>query len=764
MHPELKSILETILCGSRRRVHLIGVGGSGMSGLARILLQHGHEVSGSDLKAGAEIEKLKNEGLIFFQGHSGDNVGGAALVVHSSAITSDNAERAAAAQQKIPQAKRAEALAVLAAQKKAVVVAGMHGKTTTSSMLAYVLREAGWEPAHYVGAEVPILGTNAAWAKGEYFVVEGDESDGTIAEFHPEASILLNIEEEHLDYYRDIDEIMRTFAQLIEQTSGQLVYCADDKNALLLCSHRAGAAGYGLGEGAAYQARHVQLENFSSRFQVARRGELLGEVQLNVPGLQNVSNAAGVIAMALELGVPWEKIVAAIPGFRGANRRFEVKFKNDDFMVVDDYAHHPTEIKATLAAARNSGWKRVIALFQPHRYSRTAMLREEFAGAFADADAVFLTEIYAASEAPIEGISGATIAEAVKTSGHSSVHYEPKLDRLHHLVSRAIEAGDLVLTLGAGNIHEVARRLAVELKHFEELKKLLGAEAVLVRQEPMSKHTTLRIGGPAQFWCEPSSEEELARILRYAQEHGLPVTWIGRGSNLLVRDGGIAGLCIHLGHAAFNGIEIQGDRLQAGAGVRLKAIVAEAKKHGLGGLEFMEGIPGNLGGAIRMNAGAMQGWTMEAVEEVRSIDLEGNIHIRPREEIEVHYRRVPAYEKELVLSARLKASPVPAEEISTRLKEFSSKRWTSQPAAPSAGCIFKNPGPCPAGMLIDQLGLKNTAVGKARVSDVHGNFIVNDGGATAEEVLELIERVKARAKAERGIELETEVIVLGENL
>jgi UDP-N-acetylmuramate--alanine ligase len=274
----------------------------------------------------------------------------------------------------------------------------------------------------------------------------------------------------------------------------------------------------------------------------------------------------------------------------------------------------------------------------------------------------------------------------------------------------------------------------------------------------------LRIGGPAQFWCEPSSEEELARILRYAQEHGLPVTWIGRGSNLLVRDGGIAGLCIHLGHAAFNGIEIQGDRLQAGAGVRLKAIVAEAKKHGLGGLEFMEGIPGNLGGAIRMNAGAMQGWTMEAVEEVRSIDLEGNIHIRPREEIEVHYRRVPAYEKELVLSARLKASPVPAEEISTRLKEFSSKRWTSQPAAPSAGCIFKNPGPCPAGMLIDQLGLKNTAVGKARVSDVHGNFIVNDGGATAEEVLELIERVKARAKAERGIELETEVIVLGENL
>ncbi|MEZ0300109.1 MAG: UDP-N-acetylmuramate--L-alanine ligase, partial [Candidatus Methylacidiphilales bacterium] len=394
-------------------IHLVGVGGSGMSGIARLLMQHGHYVSGSDLSGSAEVERLAAEGVKTFRGHDASHVGEACLVVYSSAITPQNPERQEAERRGIICVRRAECLAILSEQKEALVVAGMHGKTTTSSMLAHVLRRADWRCSHYVGAEVPILGANAAWDEGHHFVIEGDESDGTVALYHPARSILLNVEEEHLDYFGNLEKILQTFAQLIEQTRGPVYYCADDKNALLLCSHRANTVGYGFSEHANYRVINLNLDSFSSSFAVLKDGVQLGEITLNIPGAQNVSNATGVIAMANDLGVPWESIVAALGDFRGARRRFEVKFKGEQNLVVDDYAHHPTEVKATLAAAKNSGWKRVVALFQPHRYSRTKLLLDEFAPAFADAHELFLTEIYAASEKPLDGISGEKLAEVV---------------------------------------------------------------------------------------------------------------------------------------------------------------------------------------------------------------------------------------------------------------------------------------------------------------------------------------------------------------
>jgi UDP-N-acetylmuramate--alanine ligase len=431
-------------------------------------------------------------------------------------------------------------------------------------------------------------------------------------------------------------------------------------------------------------------------------------------------------------------------------------------MVVDDYAHHPTEIKATLAAARNSGWKRVLALFQPHRYSRTKALQGEFAGAFHEASEVFITEIYAASEAAMAGVTGEGLAEAVRGSGHAKVHYEPTLGRLRTAVNAALQPGDLVITLGAGDIHRVALHLAQGLTWYAELRALLRPESVLKRDEPLHKHTTMRIGGPAQLWFEPEDEEELKIGLRFAHDRGIPVTFIGRGSNLLIREGGILGLCVHLGRPHFNRVEVDGEYVTVGAGARLKQIVADARKHDLGGFEFMEGIPGNLGGALRMNAGAMQGWTMEVVESVRSIDLLGHAHEVNKADMEIHYRSVPHFQTHIAVSARLKGKPSSKEEINEKLKAYSGKRWNSQPAAPSAGCIFKNPGPLPAGKLIDELGLKNLSVGPARVSEVHGNFIVNDGGATAEDVLQLISLIQNRARETRQIDLHTEVIVLGE--
>jgi UDP-N-acetylmuramate--L-alanine ligase/UDP-N-acetylenolpyruvoylglucosamine reductase len=762
MQPEIKQRLEQLLKSGPQRVHLIGVCGSGMSGLARLLLAQGHQLSGSDLVAAADASDYVPDGVQYFEGHAAGHVDGAALIVFSSAIAAENPERMAAVERGILAVRRAECLVVLADTKDAYVVAGSHGKTTTSSMLTHVLRQADLNPSHYIGAQVPLLGANASWTEGKAFVVEADESDGTLALFAPQASLILNIEEEHLDFYHDIEEIVQVFAALCERTRGPIIYCADDKNAMLLCSHAQQAVGYGHSELAAYRALDVKLENFSSSFTVLRHGQLLGEVSLGVPGAQNVSNALGVIALATELGVAWNQIVSALAEFRGASRRFEVKFRSNDYMVVDDYAHHPTEIKATLAAAKNSGWKRVLALFQPHRYSRTKALLGEFAGAFHDATQVFITEIYAASEAAMAGVTGEAVAEGVRADGHTQVHYEATLGRLRAAVNAVLQPGDLVITLGAGDIHRVAHHLAQGLTWYTELASQLKEGSILKRDEPLHKHTTMRIGGPAQLWFEPVDEDDLKLGLRFAHDRGIPVTFIGRGSNLLVRDGGILGLCVHLGRPYFNRIEVEGEYVTVGAGARLKQIVAEARKHDLGGFEFMEGIPGNMGGALRMNAGAMQGWTMEVVESVRSIDLLGHVHEVQKADMEIHYRSVPHFQTHIAVSARLKGKPSSKDEIGEKLKTYSNKRWTSQPAAPSAGCIFKNPGPMPAGKLIDELGLKNLSVGSARVSEVHGNFIVNDGGATAEDVLQLIALIQSRARDVRAIDLNTEVIVLGE--
>ena len=762
MSSELKESLNKLLQSGPQKIHLIGVCGSGMSGLARILLEQGHIVSGSDLVSLEHGASYIPFGVKYYEGHHESNVDGATLVLYSSAIAAENPERRVAEKKGILSARRAECLVVLAEAKSTYVVAGSHGKTTTSSMLTHVLRQADANPSHYIGAQVPLLGANACWTAGSPFVVEADESDGTLALFAPQASLILNIEEEHLDFYHDIEEIVQVFATLCERTKGPIVYCADDKNTMLLCSHNQQAISYGVSELASYRALDIRLGNFGSRFSVLRRGQLLGEIVLEVPGAQNVANALGVAALATELGIAWNQIVSALTEFRGASRRFEVKYHSSDYMVVDDYAHHPTEVKATLAAARNSGWKRVLALFQPHRYSRTKALLGEFAGAFRDADEVFITEIYAASEAAMAGVTGEGLAEAVRSDPHPKVHYESTLGRLRAAVNSALQPGDLVITLGAGDIHRVALHLAQGLTWYTELKALLQEGSILKRDEPLHKHTTMRIGGPAQLWFEPCDEDDLRTGLRFAHERGIPVTFIGRGSNLLIRDGGILGLCIHLGRPYFSRIEVEGEFVTVGAGARLKQIVADARKKGLGGFEFMEGIPGNLGGALRMNAGAMQGWTMEVVESVRSIDTLGHVHEVKKEDLEIHYRSVPHFQSHIAVSARLKGRPSSPEEINEKLKSYSGKRWTSQPAAPSAGCIFKNPGPLPAGKLIDELGLKNLSVGPARVSEVHGNFIVNDGGATAEDVLQLISLIQSRARETRQIDLHTEVIVLGE--
>ena len=763
MKPVSELDLPKLLTHEHHRIHLVGVAGSGMSGIAALLLQLGHNVSGSDKVSTLETDRLQRLGLRFREQHRAEDAADADLIVFSSAIKIENPILMSARDSGKPVVRRAEALAAIMRGKRGIVIAGMHGKTTTSAMAAHVLREGGLHPAHYVGAESPILGTNAHWdPRGEYFVAEGDESDGTLRCFHPEHSLILNIEEEHLDFYVDLAAIEKVFAQLIEQTVGTVFYNIDDANAARLCAKRKGSISFGFSEKADYRGTDIELQNSASVFCVCQRGKQLGEAVLNVPGQHNVQNAVGVIALATELGIPFEKIAASLRKFEHARRRFEIKYESDRFLLVDDYAHHPTEIRATLKTARSTGRGRVLTMFQPHRYSRTKALSNEFGRSFDDADYVVVTDVYPASEVPIPGISGATIADKIATHGHPGVSYQPRLEWVHRDVGNMLDSGDLVMSLGAGNIHEQLAILAADLVIAEELKAIVGGDGDVRLYEPLSKHTTLRVGGPAQFWVEPRNENSLAELIRFCQRENLPLFIIGRGSNLLVRDGGIRGVVVHPCGGDFDKIEVIGNEITAGAGAKLKEVAYAGKAAGLGGLEWMEGIPGAVGGGLRMNAGAMGAQTFENVVRVRYLDANGAAHTKIREELEVNYRNFPLLENNFAVSAVFRGEPAPSEEIIRKLKTSQEKRRTSQPAAKSAGCIFKNPDSCPAGKLVDELGLKNSRVGKARVSDVHGNFIVNDGDATAADMLELIETIKSVARAKRGIELETEVQIVGE--
>ena len=747
------------------RVHLIGVAGSGMSGLALLLMGMGHRVSGSDRVTTAETERMQREGLMFSSPHTAEAVKDADLVVYSSAIRPENPSYAAANAVGIPLLRRAECLAAILHTRKGVLVSGTHGKTTTSSMTAHVLREAGLQPSHYVGAEIPILGSNAKWSQdGEYMVAEGDESDGTLAIYRPEHAVILNIEAEHLDFYRDLDHIREVFTKMADQTRGSLVYCAEDHVARELCGKRANTISYGWAD-ADFTASDVRDLRGSSAFTVTKRGKVIGDIELGIPGRHNVLNALAAIALADACGAEFSLVARALAAFAGAKRRFETRYLSANFRIVDDYGHHPSELAATLQTARSLNPKRLVVLFQPHRYTRTQALADDFGKVLQAADLVFISDVYAASEPPILGVSGQTIVDAMARHGKVTAKFLPRLDKAHYVVGNALQSGDLLITLGAGNVHEAGTRIARDLKTLEEIKALAPSGGIDGKlYEPMGRHTTLLVGGPAQFWLEPHDLESMAAMVAYCRERGIPVRVVGRGSNLLVRDGGIRGAVIHPSGGAFSEVSVGANgEITAGAGVRLKKLASVAAAAGIGGFEWMEGIPGNVGGALRMNAGAMGIETFDQVRRVTFLDEDGTIRTRERDEVIAHYRNVPELRRNFALQAVFFGEPDTSENIQSRWDESRGKRKSSQPVMASAGCTFKNPQEMPAGKLIDTLGLKGSHRGKAAVSDVHGNFIVNQGGATACDLLQLIDSIRSTARNERGIELETEVKIIGDD-
>lgn len=737
-----------------------------MSGLALLLMGMGHKVSGSDRVTTKETERMQGLGLIFSSPHTAAAVEGCDVVVASSAIRPENPAYRAAKEAGIPIYLRAQCLGAILHSRKGVIISGTHGKTTTSSMAAHLLREADLKPSHYVGAEIPILGSNAQWSMdGELMVAEGDESDGTLALYHPEHAVILNIEAEHLDHYRDIEHIKEVFNALADQTKNKLIYCAEDGIAREICKSRENAISYGW-EDADYTAEDVRDLRGTSAFTVRRKGEVLGDVELGIPGRHNILNALAAIVLADISGAEFTAVARAMASFAGAKRRFETKYLSAKHRIIDDYGHHPSEIAATLQTARSLKPERIVVLFQPHRFSRTQLLAEDFGKVLQGADQVYVCDVYPASELPIEGISGQTIVDAMNRHGDVPGMFLQDLENAHHVVGNALKPGDLLITLGAGNVHEAGSKIARDLKVLDEIKGLMPGDEIDGKlYEPMQRHSTMRVGGPAQFWIEPHSFYGMAFAVNYCRERGIPVRVIGRGSNLLVRDGGIRGAVIHPTGGAFTEVTIDNKgRITAGAGVRLKKLASFASSNDIGGFEWMEGIPGNVGGALRMNAGAMGIETFDQVVQVTFLDEDGVIRTREREQIEACYRNVSELRRNFALQAVFEGKADRQENIQARWQESRDKRKNSQPVQASAGCTFKNHTTIPAGKLIDKLGLKGESVGAAAVSDTHGNFVVNQGGASATDVLELIEKIRDRALEECGIELDTEIKILGEDM
>ncbi len=461
-----------------QRIHFVGIGGIGMSGIAEVLLNLGYQVSGSDLKNSAVTQRLAALGAAIFEGHAAANIAGSDVVVTSSAISVENPEVAEARRLHVPVIQRAEMLAELMRLKYGIAIAGMHGKTTTTSMVATVLAAGGLDPTVVVGGRVDAMGSNARLGKSQYLVAEADESDRSFLKLSPILSVVTNIDREHMDCYRDMHDVRRTFLEFMERVPfyGMVVGCNDDAalRRLLPRVHRR-VTTYGTSRGSDFLIRTGpppvgSLPVGSSpvrsalaagghspliRFNVTYKEKDLGEFTLHVPGTHNVLNATAAIAVGIALDIPVEQIRTGLDGFRGVDRRFHFKGAAAGVSVIDDYGHHPTEVRATLAAARQCGFRRVHVIFQPHRFSRTRDQMDEFSTAFGDADTLCLLDIYPASEKPIEGITAEALASRILGAGKRSVAYAPSFSDAVATVAALAQPGDMVLTLGAGSVSQL---------------------------------------------------------------------------------------------------------------------------------------------------------------------------------------------------------------------------------------------------------------------------------------------------------------------
>lgn len=750
------------------RIHCVGVGGMGLAPLAAYLAQSGFRVTGEDDALTDEVRTLLVREGVGLEPLPAD----CELVGYSSAIAPTHPAYQAAVARGLPLVRRGELLAEVLKDRRLVAVCGSHGKTTTTAMLVTVLRRADFAAGWLVGGLFADDTPPACVGSNDWVVAEIDESDGTIDRFRPELTVAVNLDWDHPDHYRRRADLKATFAALFARTKGAVLV-----NSACALSARIAPTAVTFGRTGTFTATSTGESAGCLRLKLG--GEFaISSATVGAVGDFNAANATAALAAAQRMGATLApNLLADYPGVR---RRQTVLSGAGDLTVIEDYAHHPAEIHALLASLRQRvvGPGRLIVVFQPHRFSRTAQFKAEFAQALAGADRVHLLDVYGAGEAVVPGGTTADlVAELKRVAGRLPVSYLPGGEAAFFgSLTRDARPGDLVAFVGAGDIDRKARawlatRPAAVARGrrwdeiFAVVQPQLGAPTKFRREEPLAPKTTMRVGGAARLYAEPATIADLQLLLRAAMAQGVEVFVLGRGSNLIVPDEGVDGLVVSLAHEAWATFEPRpGGRVWAGAGLRLKNLCGLATKAGLTGFEFLEGIPGNVGGALRMNAGAMGGWMFDVVEEVQIMSPVGEVKTMAKATMHVAYRHCAELHHAIALGALLRpASHADTEAVARQIDVYRRKRQESQPREPSAGCIFKNPPGSSAGRLIDESGLKGARVGDAEVSRVHANFIVNRGAATGADVLELVRRVRARVREAKGVDLEPEVLLYGRN-
>lgn len=758
------------------KVHFVGIGGTGMSALAEVMAARGLEVSGSDRAAGPFAMRLQARGIRVVAGHRADAVtSDTALVVRSPAVPADNVEILAAGSLGIPVAKRAVLVGGLLDAMRGVSIAGTHGKTTTAGLVAWICVQAGLDPVVLVGGDVPDIGGNARNGGGAVLVVEADEYDRTFLHGRSWLSVVLCVEHDHPDIYPDLDAVrdaFRAFVRLVR----------DDGKLIL----GAGSAGAGYLEDAAtvpvelfslaedplpdatvarWQLADRQQRDEEQHFAVARDGEPLGTFSCRLPGRHNAANCLAAIATAAALDIPVDLIRSAVASYRGVARRFQVVSTVAGITIVDDYAHHPSAVAATIRAARERyTGRRLCAVLEPHTYSRVAALADDFTRALRSADAVVVTPVYGAREDPVAGAGASRIAAGLEGAVATET-----LDQAVEICADRAVSGDVVLFLGAGEATRAsrlcARRIAGRcLRDVVHEAARLGVGGTATADASLDAYTTLRVGGPALAVVEADDPGALVGWWRLAWQHDLPVFVLGRGSNVLVADEGLLGLVIvnrcdgwSLSEAGGHGTVV------VESGAWLSSVARRLARLGWSGIEAGAGIPGSVGAAVVGNAGA-HGWCMaDSVERVETVPAGGEAEEWTADQLAFQYRssRLRRDRGRLVTRVWLRVERRDPEEICRRIGADLERRRSTQPAAASAGSIFKNPPGDHAGRLIEAAGLKGATAGGAQISPVHANFIVNAGGATADDVLQLIDRARRGVRDRFGVQLELEIEILG---
>ncbi len=764
--PDLRRLIQA----GAGHVHLAGICGVGMAGLAVLLKARGFRVSGCDLMINKLAGWLRERGIDVVERHSPAHLTADVIaVIRSTAVPETSGEILAARARGLPVFRRGEVLPALLSEARSIAVAGTHGKTTTSTFIAQILTTAALAPSFCIGGEVEPLGGVAGIGTGDITVAEADESDGTLALYSAEIAVVTNIEFDHMEHFDGVDAFEDCFRRFIRQTRRHIVFCIDDPRAASLCGAQAHATSYGLSERASLRAVRLKENGAASEFEVTSGGTSLGIFTLPAPGRHNILNALACLAVGLELGLSPDILRAALSKVVLPRRRFDRIIDRDDITVISDYAHHPSEIAALVNTARGLNRPRIIGVFQPHRYTRTQALGPAFPPAFKGLDEIVLCPVYAASESPIPGGSIWDLYGHCRSCPDLNIVVAPSLLNAWEYCRGQLRIGDLLLVIGAGDVERIAGWARADLlRHrVDELGSLVGRvireidlEATLVKgHESLAHRTTLGVGGRADLWAEIGTEADLVKIAKWARTENIPFHILGGGSNVLVSDLGVRGIVARLAGACFRQITERDGLVVAGSGTPLPGLLGWAMERGLSGLEFLESVPGTLGGAVRGNAGAWGKSIADVVDWVRFMDRDNRMCVVKRGDLDFSYRSCPALRDQIIVEAAFRLVPGETALIRSTQSELAGRRsWMK--GIRSAGSVFKNPEGATAGQLIDQAGLKGFTVGNASISQQHANVIVTRPGARASDVQAVLEKARSEVHRQTGIFLETEIQIL----